>query len=1338
MNLEMGAHSAGSRIIRQENSVDILTHGGLDAFFLPAPRSGVPSAWYGHVPFAYWIMTALRPRLFVELGTQHGVSYAAFCDAASRAALDTRCFAIDTWQGDEHAGLYEEDVYENLRAFHDVRFGAFSELIRTTFDHALTYFEDGSIDLLHIDGCHSYEAVRHDFESWRPKLSPRAVVLFHDTNVRERDFGVWRFWAELRSRPKFEFLHGHGLGVLALGHEVPEAVLQLCNLSEASETARVRNRFAFSGRCCTVESDVIQLRGMAEAEGRARIEAEQLSSQLNEALERVRGEADTLSAQLREAQVGAAAEEALKAAKRESVAAQTALAAARADLSKSRMDLLTAQANLESSQDELIACRDELAYAKHTLTQQGAHIAALLNSTSWKLTRPVRATVISIKLQMARLDLVRRALMLRGTEQRKVLMQSLARRFGRRRQIEDESIGLPDDRYQDWISRFDTLRPADVHDIRHDVVAGSLPNILVLVCVTSESKLEVLNTIASLRSQLRDNWHALVCFGPAGNVARRGEFEAILSHDPRFAIAYQTASQTAWHIPTDLPVWKSIVVVAAGITIREHTLYTFAAHALDCPDAKLLYSDEDRVELSGVRHTPFFKPDFSPDLLSSMPYIGRCYLLQDVTLDLQDLLEQLFTPAGIVDHVTRLAQGLARSAVHHIPSILFHDNAAAGVPHQTARPPLLDVSKLPRVSIIIPTRNGLEVLAPCLASIRRLTAYPASKFEIVVVDNNSDDPGVIKFLDDEATAGAIKLISYSRPFNYSAINNFAVSRSAGELLVFLNNDTEVIRADWLQYLSLYAMREDVGAVGTKLLYPDYSVQHGGVVLGIQGVAGHAHIRLDQDSGGYQGLAKLTHEVAAVTGACLAIRRRVFQQIGGFDENLSVSFNDVLLCLRAISAGYRNVYVGDPLLIHHESKTRGHDNTPRKRQLFRKEAEYTREQHSRLFKLDPYYNAQLSLERPYGLAYPPRTVKPWRSAARRDGMPLRVLMLSITHQIGHGVAVVLRLQAEYLASKGIAVFIGGPTGTNEFSYDGCTRVVLNDPQGAACFAFENNIDCVVAHTPPFFSTFRWLGDRPRSIAYDYGEPMPDLFPDVLQRREQLAEKRFCIAMADRAFAISRSVQAESGYSRMGVIHLGNSHLAVWNDGLAGRRPGIRAALGLESCVIILNVCRFHSAERHYKGVNVYAEVAALFKFEHPELAESVVFLLAGKADNHDVVSMEAQGLRVFANLPDSELIDLYTAADVYMNFSLWEGYNLGIGQALALGLPVIASDIPAHREFPIPTAGTPEDAVRLLAELIARTATDEPTKPRQAVINDWSTPLEQFLAAVEDVSNVADR
>ena len=193
-------------------------------FWRPS-RAGVESAWIAHVPFAHWIVPALRPRLVVELGTHNGVSYCAFCDAVAAARLDARCYAVDTWEGDEHAGFYGQLVYDDLRRFNDQRFGAFSELLRCTFDAALDYVAGGSVDLLHIDGCHSYDAVRHDFESWRPKLSDRAVVLFHDTNVRERGFGIWRYFAELRmDYPGFEFLHEHGLGVLAVGRAVPAPV----------------------------------------------------------------------------------------------------------------------------------------------------------------------------------------------------------------------------------------------------------------------------------------------------------------------------------------------------------------------------------------------------------------------------------------------------------------------------------------------------------------------------------------------------------------------------------------------------------------------------------------------------------------------------------------------------------------------------------------------------------------------------------------------------------------------------------------------------------------------------------------------------------------------------------------------------------------------------------------------------------------------------------------------------------------------------------------------------------------------------------------------------------
>ena len=207
-----------------------------------------PDAWIGHLPFAGWVIQDISPEIFVELGTHSGNSYFSFCQSVVEAGISTKCYAVDTWRGDEHAGQYGEEVFAKVNAYHQEHYAGFSRLLRMTFDDAVTYFADKSIGLLHIDGLHTYEAVRHDFETWLSKLAPGAVVMFHDTNVRERDFGVWKLWKELQAHypNNLEFVHSHGLGVLQLNSAPENKQLQWLR-PNAPEKLRLINYFAALG-----------------------------------------------------------------------------------------------------------------------------------------------------------------------------------------------------------------------------------------------------------------------------------------------------------------------------------------------------------------------------------------------------------------------------------------------------------------------------------------------------------------------------------------------------------------------------------------------------------------------------------------------------------------------------------------------------------------------------------------------------------------------------------------------------------------------------------------------------------------------------------------------------------------------------------------------------------------------------------------------------------------------------------------------------------------------------------------------------------------------------------
>jgi len=219
------------------------------------------SAWLEHAPFGFWIVEALRPRTIVELGVHGGFSYSVFCQAVQRLQLSARCFAIDTWRGDEHAGYYGDDVYDAVCA-HNRRYDSFSRLIRSDFADACSAFAAGAIDLLHIDGCHRYEAVRRDFESWLPKMSPRGVILFHDTSEYSEGFGVHRLWDELCARyPSFAFTHGHGLGVLGVGEELPAALRELFGASASPAAAQtIRAIYERLGAAVSAAHELDELR----------------------------------------------------------------------------------------------------------------------------------------------------------------------------------------------------------------------------------------------------------------------------------------------------------------------------------------------------------------------------------------------------------------------------------------------------------------------------------------------------------------------------------------------------------------------------------------------------------------------------------------------------------------------------------------------------------------------------------------------------------------------------------------------------------------------------------------------------------------------------------------------------------------------------------------------------------------------------------------------------------------------------------------------------------------------------------------------------------------------
>ncbi len=566
--------------------------------------------------------------------------------------------------------------------------------------------------------------------------------------------------------------------------------------------------------------------------------------------------------------------------------------------------------------------------------------------------------------------------------------------------------------YEAFIRDYDTLHESDTIAIqKHLKVVQYKPLISVIMPVYNTPEKLLVRAIESVRNQLYPRWELCIADDASTQSGVRNVLERY-QLDGRIKTVFRSQHgciSTTINSALKIAVGDYVAVLNPRDELAMHALYHVTVEINQHPEADFIYSDEDKIDAANKRHSPFFKCDWNPDLLYSFNYIAHFGVYRRSILIQIGGFRRDYEGGQDYDVALRYIKKIPHAHIHHIPFVIYHcrsskdteplkQNYAADASLRALRDHFKDQQiraikeglfpgsyrvlyslpqKPPKVSLLIPTRDGFEILQACIESIRNKTNYP--DWEIIILNNQSRDRQTLRYLAEIIKDKRCHVIDYNLPFNYSAINNFGAKCATGEILGLLNNDIEVINPDWLTEMVSHAVRPGIGAVGAKLYYTDGFVQHAGVIIGLGGFAGHAHRLFPSDHPGYTGRAMLTQNFSAVTAACLVLRREVFDIVGGMDDvHLSVAYNDVDLCLRIQNAGYRNLWTPYAELYHRESYTRGDDNdSAKKRARFNDEKKYIlRRWHTDIIP-DPFYSPNLTLDKEdFSIAHIPRVTLPW--------------------------------------------------------------------------------------------------------------------------------------------------------------------------------------------------------------------------------------------------------------------------------------------------------------------------------------------------------------------------
>lgn len=1206
--------------------------------FITPKRIVPPYNWVEHIPFAFFITQLIKPGLFVELGVHTGNSYNAFCQIVDENGLNTRCYGVDTWKGEEHSGYYYDEIYNDLSNYQNEQYNHFSKLLRMKFDDALGSFNDGTIDLLHIDGCHRYEAIKHDFENWLPKMSNKGVILLHDTAERGRNFGVWKLWEEISGKyNSSNFEHGHGLGILLVGKDQSQDILTFINdlnresflknfyytlgnrYTESQQNIRYKqenasliqqlqcskNHFVtqlyidtgagfntrqlitnpISELATVINFELFDYQGIKQLRFdlincTSIIELKKITIIDNNSFEipvtqyttnetfsqnqtlffehddpqiiiklpdnklitniifnfkilAIKNDSLRRILSVKNNQIAILSKEiyALKITERDKkntdsfdhnntcyfselyvnkfnndyedfinrveitdrVMDIAFEVPAQEKISRMRFKPINTYTNIIIKNIIIIDDNDNHI---HNFTLESNTKYVTENSYIFDTNAPhiliifaepiiVREIIFSLEYMYIDKEMHEQVIRLISNDNKKLLskcenlslanttIQKKMEEFKEKQHNNKEAVVTLEklgnviqakDRIIKNLNHQLHTKLSELHNIKTSLIWKStfplrfLKKTLKLYKIYLKIK-KYLNKIYKLLFRLTEDDFRYLIFMRQNKITKQQLLQQKnhqFTHTPLISIltpTYNTPpnflmdmiqsvinqTYTNWELciadggskkantkhvlksfsKKDKRIKINFMEENLGISLNTNEALKSAngeyIMLLDhddllTPDAlfevvkvinadqnvDFIYSDEDKLSHNGKkRFMPHFKPDWSPDTLRSYNYPIHISVFSKRIIEKTGFFRKEFDGSQDYDLILRVTEN-TRNIVH-IPKVLYnwrvHNQSTASdannknyaliaakkaleahLKRQGLKGNILDnevistykieyeLNDNPLISIIIPNKDHINDLNTCISSIQKKSRY--RNFEIIIVENNSIEKKIFEYYDQIREQNSnIRLVYWDKSFNYSAINNYAVKYAKGDVILFLNNDVEVINNDWLERMLEYIQRNDVGAVGAKLYYPDNTLQHAGVIVGLGGVAGHSHKYFPASNPGYFARLKIVQNMGAVTGACLMTKKDIFEQIGGFDEELEIAFNDVDLCMKIRNAGYLIVWTPFVELYHYESKSRGTDDTPDKIIRFQNEIiKFKQKWQKDLLAGDPYYNKNLTLDR----------------------------------------------------------------------------------------------------------------------------------------------------------------------------------------------------------------------------------------------------------------------------------------------------------------------------------------------------------------------------------------